>query len=231
MQVKHLGINQICNLQSVFTHDRIACSFWFDNWSILANILSPVWFQCVTDRNILGASVFWTWVYVGIASLVSPTIPRKLWDSVQRRLRLPYETLMHLALRKTALYPSSSLTLSPRSTTRRFVLLEVLCKFGVLHVTEVHQIREVKLIFRPSLPDGWPLTLVSISGHPTLELFFHYSSTATLVSGTFKASQIKNQLLYQAIVHASHIPFFRRCGPYVVASVSPFCPFFSFFMF
>ena len=30
LQMKHLGINQVCNRQSDVPHERIACSFGFD---------------------------------------------------------------------------------------------------------------------------------------------------------------------------------------------------------
>ena len=59
---------------------------------------------------------------------------------------LPSETLRHLAQWITAC-PSSSLTLSPRSTTRPLCFSRCFARVGVLQVTEVHQNSRSELFF------------------------------------------------------------------------------------
>ena len=78
---------------------------------------------------------------------------KKLWDGVQESCRYHLRRWRTLLCETLPCLPCSS----------ELASLEVFCKFGVLQVTDVHQIRELNCFFHPSSPDVWHRTWILLS--------------------------------------------------------------------
>ena len=95
---------------------------------------------------------------------------------------------------KTARYPSSCFTSSHPEHDSPLIFLEVLCKFKVHQVTEVHQVPEADCFSTFIRLAERPLPCFDLFRHKLRVCFVNFShfwSTAALASGIFKATWIE----------------------------------------
>ena len=129
-------------------------------------------------------------------SLFSQVISRSFEIVVKNFCRC-HLMLRHLPPRILLLYPSSSLTLSPRSTTRSLYFWR--CFAATFFKWQMSVKFTKSTVFAASSFDWWLQILISPSFRPILECFSHSLSTAALTSVISTASDI---------VITSNIPFF-----------------------
>ena len=168
----------------------------------------------------LGTSVFFTWVYAEIATLVAPILPRNF--AIVSKWRT---CRCHLWRWNTVLceYCSASffvLKMPLRSTTRSLYFV-VRCKFGVHQMANPSNSRN-ELSFLLSSHDGRLLTLIPFSSHNTLDLSAMSSTIHSLRRWLLVFSKLLVPKLACVPNHSETFPhiLLRLCVPYVVGSPS-----------
>ena len=156
----------------------------------LGNLESQALFHFDTDRNNLGASIILTWVHAKIASRVSPVTPGSI-EIVSKNFATAIWDAEARGSESTALYPSSSLTLCPQSTTRA-PLYFWRCFASSAFFKWLESIGFSKM---NSFPSSFVWRTTSDFGRTfftshvgSVKIYVHYFHTAALASGIFKAS-------------------------------------------
>ena len=166
------------------------------------------------SRNNLGASVICTWAYAEIASLVSPAISRS-FETVSKNFAAAICEAQAPCSVNTALCPSSSLTLSPQSTTRPLYFWRCVASSAFFKWQ-----RSTKLAKWTVCPSFFAWRMTSY-----FDLTF-LASHAGIVNNSPRlwllvSSKLLERKLARVSSHSVNFPhiLFRRCGPSVVASL------------
>ena len=138
-------------------------------------------------------------------SHVSPALPgnKGLCRCHQRRWSTSVNDALH-----------SSPSLSTPQNISPLVFLEMLCKFGILQVTEVHQIREENCF-------SFPLRLIVdfnlsfVTSHAGMLFVFEFFVLGAFGFWHLHSFLKRNWFVSKATVKASHIFPFRESGPFV----------------